>query len=122
MGLLQANTPGDRKEIRDMLSALSPMDRLRFVCDCLVRVDKTLYPVLSGYPVNAARHCDRADSRVTAAAYCDLIYLAAQHGMDLDETIDRLAEYVSRPSALRENPSIRRLLADARGSDLVPRQ
>lgn len=116
MGLLQTSTPGDRRDVRDLLSALSPLDRVRFVCECMAGLDPTLFPVLSGYPVGEARRCDRADGRVTAAAYCDLIYLAAQYGLDLDAAVNRLAAHVARPAGLRENPSVRRLLgAAARG-------
>ena len=113
-GLLVQNTPGDRKEIRAMLHALSPLDRLRFLCECCVRLNKPgVAASAKNMPIREASRDDGADARVTDAVYCDLIYHATQYGADLDEVVNRLAAHVARPAGLRENTSLRRPLAFA---------
>jgi hypothetical protein len=53
------------------------------------------------------------DDRVTDAIYMDLIVMASDRQADLDAAVNRLAGYVSRPAALRENRSLDRPLAEA---------
>lgn len=113
-GLLVQNTGGDRKEIRRMLHALSPIDRLRFLCECCTRIGQPgVMASARNMPIREARRDDGADARVTDAVYCDLLYHATQYGVDLDEVVSRLAGHVARPAGLRENPSLRRPLAFA---------
>ncbi len=113
-GLLIQNTAGDRKEIRRMLTALSPMDRLRFLCECAVILNNPRAGASArNMPLKEARRCDRADERVTDAIYMDILYMATQYGLDLDAVVNRLAAHVSRPAGLRENPSVQKALDDA---------
>lgn len=113
-GLLMQNTPGDRQEIRRMLSALSPLDRLAFLCDCCLRLNVPgTMASARNMPLKAARRCDAADARVTDMVYADLLFAATQHNLDLDAAVTRLAGYVARPAALRESATVRRAVADA---------
>jgi len=113
--LLVQNTAGDRKEIRSMLRRLTPDDRLRFLCECCVLLDRPgVMASARNLPLDLARRDSSADERVTDGVYCDLVFLAAQHGLDLDAAFTRLSAYASRPSGLRANPSVCRAFAAAR--------
>lgn len=113
-GLLLTSTPGDRQELRRMLHALSPLDRVRFLCECGVVANKPgLVVSAHGYPLDRARSDDAADEWVTRKVYADLLMLASQFGVDLDAAADRLAGHVTRPAGLRENKALVKPLRDA---------
>jgi hypothetical protein len=112
--LLHASTAGDRREIRSLLSALPPLDRVRFLCECCLFVDAPNVTVSArNMPLDKARADDAADEWVTRMVYADLIQFANSYRLDLDAALTRLAGYAARPAALRENPKVARLLRDA---------
>lgn len=114
MSLLITSTREDRQDIRRMLSALEPLDRLRFLCEYVATINKPgMMASARNMPIAEAYRCDRADARVTDAIYMDLIVMASDRQADLDAAVNRLAGYVSRPAALRENRSLDRPLAEA---------
>lgn len=97
-----------------MLSALDPLDRVRFLCECSLHVTAPNMAVSArNMPLAMARRDDRADERVTRMVYADLLMMANCYDLDLDAAVNRLAGYASRPAALRANPKVGRLLADA---------
>src|SRR5689334_16023873 len=99
--LLHTSTAGDRAEIRSLLNRLTPLDRLRFLCECCAIVDKPGLTVSArNMPLDAARCDDGADAWVTRCVYADLILFANCHGLDLDAAVNRLAGYAARPAGL----------------------
>ncbi len=97
-----------------MLSALTPLDRVRFLCECATHVTAPGLAVSArNMPLRQARTDDRADEWVTRMVYADLLMFASQFDLDLEAAVTRLAGYASRPEGLRGNPKVNRLLADA---------
>ena len=102
--LLTLDTLDDRRELWHLLAKLPPRSRVSFLAWCCKRAKPVLgrLPVASGRmapTVEMAGRCDRHDLRLTNEIYSDLLYMAANHDLDLTAAAAELERRVRRPDA-----------------------
>lgn len=100
--LLAVDTLDDRREIHGLLAKLAPWDRVRFLARCCQAVHKpgrnNVGPSVFRMRerIEASYRCDKADDGLTNMLYADLLFLAAQWGLDLAQAAVDLERVVKR--------------------------
>lgn len=92
----------DRRQIYDLLSHLSPIDRVRFLKRCCDQC-RNVRPAADKFRpfVREAWRDDRADAAVTRMVVADMVMLSCDHKLDFLWAISELERVVKRPDLLR---------------------
>lgn len=98
--ILAFDTLDDRREMHTLLAKLPPARRVAFLAACCAEVTlpgSAVRPQPAPWLAARARdagRCDRADDRLTAEVYTDMIALANAYNLDLGKALLKLERLV----------------------------